>query len=724
VPSEVPNIQPFDLAGFLTRVAPDDSAAMFPPATQGRVQPHGGQPHADNGHAGNGSLANGSPINGRAQAQDDAGLSYDPLQSEWGKEFLYYRASLYLDEKSGAISGQGGHPRTFDAACTLIKGFDFTIAEARPLLREWNRKCVPPWAEHELEHKLEEADRKPDDKPRGYLRDAVRAAAAEAAGPSDDHAGGATDGATATGDKSVGVAPAGAPSGMPCPPGSEDNPHRLARLFVAERYRHADGVAIRFWNDEFHAWDGSAYRPMPRKEVAAEVTRVVEREFDRIYIRSLMLHRMRQTLSGGEGEKAKAKPPSPIPVTTRIVGDVTQALSDITLLTTRACPLQPAWLAPVSVWPAAEVLPARNALIHLPSLINGEPCTRSPTPAFFGSYALDYDFDPAAPQPAEWLNFLEQLWPGDPESIQMLQEWMGYLLTPDTSQQKIMLMIGPRRSGKGTIVRVIRALIGPENVVNPTLSQLATNFGLAPLVGKPAAIITDARISGRTDSAIVIERLLSISGEDSQTLDRKHKEGLTTKLPTRFMLVSNELPKMKDASGALVSRMLFLKLTRSFYGREDTGLFGRLRKELTGILNWAIQGWARLQIRGHFIQPGAADELVSAMEELTSPIKSFLRDCCKLGQGDDADFVTPKSDLYNRWRTWCQAKGVENVGTDGDFGRYLLAAAPDVGASRPRIEGRPTRCYTGIRFLKEYESNDDDAKNGEDKEFGDDLDAF
>ena len=99
------------------------------------------------------------------------------------------------------------------------------------------------------------------------------------------------------------------------------------------------------------------------------------------------------------------------------------------------------------VWPADEILPAKNALVHLPSLMAGAPHSTPPSPRFFNAYALEYDFDPAAPVPHAWLSFLEQVWGPDTESIAALQEWFGYLLTPDTRQQKILMMVGPKRSG-------------------------------------------------------------------------------------------------------------------------------------------------------------------------------------------------------------------------------------------------------------------------------------
>jgi putative DNA primase/helicase len=120
------------------------------------------------------------------------------------------------------------------------------------------------------------------------------------------------------------------------------------------------------------------------------------------------------------------------------------------------------------------------------------------------------------------VRFLTELFGQDHQAITALQDWFGYMLSPDTSQHKIFFIVGPRRSGKGTIARVQTALVGRDSVANPTLASLQTNFGIAPLIGKPVAIITDARLGGRSDQAAITERLLSISGEDALTIDRKH----------------------------------------------------------------------------------------------------------------------------------------------------------------------------------------------------------
>ena len=283
----------------------------------------------------------------------------------------------------------------------------------------------------------------------------------------------------------------------------------------------------------------------------------------------------------------------------------------------------------------------------------------------------------AGAEPMAWHQFLHQLFDGDLEALELLQEWFGYCLTGDTSQQKMMLIVGPRRSGKGTIARVLARLVGIGNVCGPTTSSLASHFGLQPLIGKTLAIVSDARFHGE-NIPTVVERLLCISGEDLATVDRKFLGSVTMKLPTRFMFLTNELPRLTDASGALAGRFVTLRLTESFYGKEDTGLTDRLLDELPGILNWAIEGWQRLHQRGHFLIPTSVKDVVQEIEDLSSPVSAFVRDECIVGPGHRVLVDV----LYDVWRRWCEQEGRQIVTTKQTFGRDLAAAVAGVTRRR------------------------------------------
>ncbi len=295
--------------------------------------------------------------------------------------------------------------------------------------------------------------------------------------------------------------------------------------------------------------------------------------------------------------------------------------------------------------------------------------------------------------------------------IATLQEIFGYLLTADTNQQKAFALIGPKRSGKGTIGRVLHRLIGLHNCCSPTLADLGEIFGREPLIGKSLAIISDARLSGRADQQVIVERLLSITGEDSTTIGRKFKQAWTGTLSSRFFLISNELPRLADASGALTGRFILLMLTISFYGREDHALTSKLLTELPGILNWALDGWAELRKRGYFKQPESAKTEVEQLEDLASPIGAFLRDRCEI----DPAFSADVTDVFNAWNLWCATQGLKHPGTVQSFGRDLHAAVPELKISQSREDGERIRVYRGLKLtehtseLRARPASDDDC---------------
>lgn len=344
----------------------------------------------------------------------------------------------------------------------------------------------------------------------------------------------------------------------------------------------------------------------------------------------------------------------------------------------------PTWLGgedpPV---PLRELVPCKTMSLHIPS---GR--TLPATPRLFAFNALDFDYDQNAPDPTRWLAFLDELFGSDTESINLLQEWFGYCLTADTSQQKMLLIVGPRRSGKGTVARVLTKLIGIGNVVGPTVSGLAGNFGLQPLLGKSLAVVSDARFAGE-NVMTVVERLLCISGEDSITIDRKFLGSVTMQLPTKFVFLTNELPRFSDSSTALAGRFLVLRLTKSFYGNEDVGLTKALMAELPGILMWALYGWERLHSRGRFLEPESSRAAITDIEDLSSPVNAFVRERCVVGPGQRVSCA----DLYSAWCGWCTAEGRTSHTTAQVFGRDLAAAVP--GVNRRRSTGRPA-FYEGI----------------------------
>ncbi|WP_439624223.1 DNA primase family protein [Gemmata sp.] len=618
------------------------------------------------------------------------------------------------------------------AARVVCWGFDLGEDTGYSILAEhYNPRCQPPWSESELRKKCRDAMSRADaNNARGWLRDAENPHAAVAAA------------AARTGPHPADLiipgllgplAPAFPAAGPPTPPGSppapprppsegqgtgaagddpgddgshrpatatttigveDDDPYKLARQFL-ERFDHPDGCRLRYWAGEFCLWISGAYSTISEDELRGQLSSWTENEFMRTHLARIQVYTNNAEKSPDARDKEKV--PTKRRVSRNLVSDVLQAVRGLVAIPSTKSP--PCWLGDGP--PAAELVAAKNGLVHLPSLVAGldSAFTRS-TPKFFSFNRVAFDFEPDAPCPRQWLNFLSQLWPDDPQSVACLQEWFGYLITPDTSRHKMLLLLGPPRAGKGTIGRVLKALVGELNVAAPTLGKLAEQFGLQDLIGKPVAMIGDARLSGRTDAVAITEELLSISGEDDRTIARKYATSVTMKLPTRFVFLSNEMPQLGDTSGALLGRMVILRLTRSFLGVEDHELLEKLLVELPGILLWAADGWTRLRENGQFTMPESATEIRDEAEAVTSPMRCFIRDRLEVTE-DESDFVS-KTELYSAWVEWCRKSGRENIDHLERFVVRLRAAMPNIQAKRSRDGSTRTRGYTGLRLVSEF----------------------
>jgi len=460
-----------------------------------------------------------------------------------------------------------------------------------------------------------------------------------------------------------------------------DDPHRLARLYLSNRHGSRNGVPIlRYWLNEWHRWKDGSYRPVAESELASDLTTAVKEEFDRLNLI----------------EQAEATDPKETRrVTCRLIRDVTLALQG--MCTLEGDRMAPFWIGAEGPWPANEIFATENSLVHIPSLVDAESAeaTVDANPLFFTLNGADYKFDSAAKKPEKWIKFLESVWPNDDEAIRALQQWFGYCLLPDTSQQKILFLVGPKRSGKGTIARILEKMVGRRNVCNPTLTSLGDRFGLWSLLGRTLGVIGDARISQRHDTAQVVENLLGLSGEDGKDIDRKQLPPLRgVRLNTRFVILSNEDPDLRDASGAIISRMIVLKLTNSFYRNEDKRLEAKLTKELPGIMLWAAEGYRDLQESGGFVEPESSRNAIKELERMVSPMLAFLEDCCIV----NPLMTCPISAMYSRWKEWNKDdNGQDRVGTSSSFSRQLRAAVPMLDVIRPRLEGGTReRLFKGI----------------------------
>jgi putative DNA primase/helicase len=412
--------------------------------------------------------------------------------------------------------------------------------------------------------------------------------------------------------------------------------------------------------------------------------------------------------------------PLPINCTNQTVANTLSAMASFEAVEIPSTQIAPVWLDGRDTPDPRSVIATENGLLDV---TGKEPRLLDHTPDFFNVSALDFAYDPDAECP-NWLSFLTDAFgvvesdgtgtewdpayedfrentrtTPDEQKNKALQEWFGLCLTCRMQYHKMLGIIGPKRSGKSTIARILTALLGADNIATPTLSMLPGSFGLQPLLDKKLVIFGDACMDkDPINAARVVEILKTISGEDAIDVNRKYKAPLAgVRLFCRIMMLANSLQRLTDPTGTISDRFIFLETTQSFYGKEDYTLNRRLMNELPGILNWALEGWFRLKTRGRLFEPESSIRVRTESRQIGSNVIAFKEKACRVGGGY---YIRP-SDMYAAFCQWCEHDGSRPM-KRGIFNREFQDAFPE----HRRVKGRvadfdnPIYHYPNIKPLE------------------------
>ncbi|WFR96877.1 DNA primase family protein [Rhizobium tumorigenes] len=344
------------------------------------------------------------------------------------------------------------------------------------------------------------------------------------------------------------------------------------------------------------------------------------------------------------------------------------------------------------------LLPVRNGILNL---LTSELLPH--TPDFMAIGVADWDWTGKAYAPERFGGFTRSLWPVDQGERNYLQELLGWMLSGDRSLQKIVLLHGPTRAGKGTLIRLIQHLLGEQRYTPVNAAAFSSEFGFAGTVDKRLAIAGDLRIDHKVDAGAMTERLLQVSGGDTIRVGRKYIGDWRGAATARVLISVNEIPKLPDDSGALANRYAPLAFNIRFLGREDTRLDDDLRAEAEGIAKWAMVGLQRLMSRGRFAFPDSSARLIRRSQNSASPVREFVNDCCKIV----SERRTPVDALYRVYIEWCADAGLK-PSAKNRFGEALQNAFSEISTGRmpgPRSEKRAS-CYIGIEVRNDSSSPD------------------
>lgn len=299
------------------------------------------------------------------------------------------------------------------------------------------------------------------------------------------------------------------------------------------------------------------------------------------------------------------------------------------------------------------------------NVLRGTLGSHDTTPSLFNHIPHDYVANSSCPN---FMAFLDSIWNGDNDARQkhqFIQQWMGYLLTADSSQQKMLILKGEGANGKSVLMDIARHLVGEKNTSSAMLGRLHMPYVRATLDKKLLNQSADLPKLG----SVADGDLKAIIGGDSIEVSPKYKPSFTIKPYARLMVATNNMPRSSDTTEGYFRRLIVLTFNRGFVENERNPLLlSELLTEMPGIVAWAVDGLRALRAAGRFIIPPSSVQEVDAYREELSPAAVFADECLDLS-GDRSGIRS--RDIFMTFKRWCGHRGF-NAGNMVTLGRELV----------------------------------------------------
>lgn len=298
-------------------------------------------------------------------------------------------------------------------------------------------------------------------------------------------------------------------------------------------------------------------------------------------------------------------------------------------------------------------------------LSGDEPRFIEHNPDLLLSKICNVEYEPTATC-EEWSKFLIEIMQGDANKIKYLQKIAGLSLTGSTQEETCFILYGSTtRNGKSTYCETLIYLLGdyaitmrPESLaVKQNLDSRQANGDIARLAGCRFCNASEPPKRMLFDTAL----LKSLLGRDSITARHLHEREFSFIPKFKLVINTNYLPTITDDTVFSSGRINVVSFDRHFEPWEqDKHLKNKLRdkNELSGILNWCIEGLKLYRHEG-LEPPQSVKAATESYRSDSDKIGNFIKECLvKTGNNSKA------KDIYDKYTEWCDDNGYgcENKG--------------------------------------------------------------
>jgi len=457
----------------------------------------------------------------------------------------------------------------------------------------------------------------------------------------------------------------------------ETTQHYPLALEWLETQKKNGKLQLRYFNKDWYRYSGLCY-----EKLAIEI---LEREFYKFFGK-------REAVVSKVGELREIRP---LNVNEYFIRNIRHIVSRQCFIEAPGNIYQPFHIKEQQMFDIKQAVVFKNGIYYV-----NDNRFESHNPDIFITSTLSYNYNPNAKCDL-WLWFVEDIFNGNQECIDLLQEWFGYNLIASNHLEQFMFFFGVPGSGKSTTTDVLYAMLGSNKCGAANLEDLSNRFGLQPFIHKQAIIISEDKATRKVEADKILQRLKRITGQDWLPVDIKFRDPIQIKPIWRITYAGNDILPFDDAAWALGRRLNLLYFENS-YEKPDRTLKNRLVREAQGIAIWALEGLKRLLKNGEFTVPLVSKTHIQDFKSFTNSLAAMIDSCCRIYDepAEQEKHWAAFDHLYELHKVWYEDNGLKPM-TKIAFGMKFKNTFPNLQKTRIREQGLQVAVYQGIEITQE-----------------------
>lgn len=353
---------------------------------------------------------------------------------------------------------------------------------------------------------------------------------------------------------------------------------------------------------------------------------------------------------------------------------------------------------------APELVCVKNGILNV---LTRQFTSHTASLRFFSKVPVTYDPTKDCPGIRQFLTELFR----DEKEVQVIQELFGFCLYRDYFIEKAFMFIGGGRNGKGKTLALLSRFLGHNNCVELTLQDIEqSHFALINFHRKLVNIAGDVSSRGLEDTSI----FKKLTGRDRITADRKHLDCVSFKNYAKMVFSCNQLPATKDTTPAFFNRWIIIEFPFSFRAQSDIDQDPSLRdnpltrrqepervdslladeNEFSGLLNWAVEGLARLRQEKSFSHSPSTANVRKQWLALANSFQDYFDKHLEFRAGA----IITKEALRDSYYAFCVRPSLVPPHIESDRSIYTTLSKNGVQCTRRWVDGENVRCWLNIAF--------------------------